>query len=206
MNRCWRRYSLRPPAFGKPCRGAAAAYLGGTLVLGVGAWTVWSQFTRPGIVHRVDQSADLFTTSENPARDGGTAQAFLSRDQNSGYVTVSGMPQLPDGQAYQVWLYPDDGTATLTHYTLPDGYIASCGCTGASTQYPTAAMSQYAYGSSTAYGPACGRCFKITLLNSYMGTPPLFPNVTKSVVVKVTDLCPVGGAGWCSATPDKPNQ
>ena len=26
-------------------------------------------------------------------------------------VTVSGMPQLPDGQAYQVWLYPDDGTA-----------------------------------------------------------------------------------------------
>lgn len=81
------------------------------LVLGVGAWTVWSQFTRPGIVHRVDQSEDLFTTSENPARDGGTAQAFLSRDQNSGYVTVSGMPQLPDGQAYQVWLYPDDGTA-----------------------------------------------------------------------------------------------
>lgn len=105
------------------------------------------------------------------------------------------------------WIdYPDDGTATLTHYTLPDGYIASCGCTGESTQYPTAAMSQYAYGSSTAYGPACGRCFEITLLNTYTGTPPFFPNVTKSVVVKVTDLCPAGGAGWCSATPDKPNQ
>nr|VWO99408.1 Histone acetyltransferase [Ganoderma boninense] len=105
------------------------------------------------------------------------------------------------------WIdYPDNGTATLTHYTLPNGYIAACGCTGASTQYPTVAMSQYAYGSSTGYGPSCGRCFKITLLDSYTGTPPFFPNVTKSVVVKVTDLCPAGGAGWCSATPNKPNQ
>ena len=105
------------------------------------------------------------------------------------------------------WIdYPADGTATLTHYTLPDGYIASCGCTGASTRYPTAAMSQYAYGSSTAYGPGCGRCFNITLLNTYTANPPFFPNVTKSVVVKVTDLCPAGGAGWCSATPGKPNQ
>ncbi|KAI8993062.1 RlpA-like double-psi beta-barrel-protein domain-containing protein-containing protein [Trametes punicea] len=105
------------------------------------------------------------------------------------------------------WIqYPPSGTATLTHYTLPQGYIASCGCTGASTQYPTAAMSQYAFGSSTAYGPACGRCFKITLLNTYLPNPPFFPNVTKSVVVKVTDLCPAGGNGWCSATPGKPNQ
>ncbi len=106
------------------------------------------------------------------------------------------------------WIdYPPDGTATLTHYTLPDGYIAACGCTGASTKYPTVAMSQYAFGSSTAYGPGCGRCFKITLLNTYTGTPPFFPDVEKSVVVKVTDLCPaVGGAGWCSATPGKPNQ
>ncbi len=105
------------------------------------------------------------------------------------------------------WIdYPADGTATLTHYTLPDGYIASCGCTGDSTRYPTVAMSQFAYGSSTAYGPGCGRCFKITLLNTYTASPPFIPNVTKSVVVKVTDLCPVGGAGWCSATPGKPNQ
>ncbi|KAI0823743.1 RlpA-like double-psi beta-barrel-protein domain-containing protein-containing protein [Trametes gibbosa] len=105
------------------------------------------------------------------------------------------------------WIeYPSDGTATLTHYTLPDGYIASCGCTGASTRYPTVAMSQYAYGSSTAYGPGCGRCFKLTLLNTYTSEPPFFPNVTKSVVVKVTDLCPVGGAGWCSAMPGKPNK
>ena len=81
------------------------------LVLGVGGWTVWSQFTRPGIVHRIDQSKDLFTTSEYPAQDGGTVQAFLSREQNSGYLTISGMPQLPEGQSYQLWLYPSDGTA-----------------------------------------------------------------------------------------------
>ena len=105
------------------------------------------------------------------------------------------------------WIeYPPDGTATLTHYTLPDGYIASCGCTGASTRYPTAAMSQFAYGSSNAYGPGCGRCFKITLLNSYTGTPPFFPDVEKSIVIKVTDLCPAsGGVGWCSAKPGQPN-
>ncbi|KAI0743464.1 RlpA-like double-psi beta-barrel-protein domain-containing protein-containing protein [Daedaleopsis nitida] len=104
------------------------------------------------------------------------------------------------------WIdYPADGTATLTHYTLPDGYIASCGCTGASTRYPTAAMSQFAYGSSDAYGPGCGRCFKITLLNTYTGTPPFFPTETNSIVIKVTDLCPLGGEGWCSARPGQPN-
>lgn len=81
------------------------------LVLGVGGWTVWSQFTRPGIVHRIDQSKDLFTTSEYPAQDGGTVQAFLSREQNSGYLMISGMPQLSEGQSYQLWLYPSDGTA-----------------------------------------------------------------------------------------------
>ena len=38
-------------------------------------------------------------------------QAFLSREQNSGYLMISGMPQLPEGQSYQLWLYPSDGTA-----------------------------------------------------------------------------------------------
>jgi hypothetical protein len=51
------------------------------------------------------------------------------------------------------WIdYPSSGLATLTHYTLPTDYIASCGCTPASTHYPTAALSQMAFGSSTAYG------------------------------------------------------
>lgn len=51
------------------------------------------------------------------------------------------------------WIeYPDFGVATLTHYTLPSGFVAACGCTPASTGFPTAALSQMAYGSSTAYG------------------------------------------------------
>lgn len=31
------------------------------------------------------------------------------------------------------WIqYPATGYATMTHYTMPSDYIASCGCTGAS--------------------------------------------------------------------------
>lgn len=104
------------------------------------------------------------------------------------------------------WLqYDPSGTATLTHYTLPLDYIASCGCTAKSTHYPTAAMSVQAYGSTTAYGPGCGQCFQLTLLNTYTSDPPFFPDVTKSVVIKVTDLCP-GAGDWCSATPGHPNK
>ncbi|KIY74457.1 hypothetical protein CYLTODRAFT_416289 [Cylindrobasidium torrendii FP15055 ss-10] len=108
--------------------------------------------------------------------------------------------------AFAQWIdYPDEGTATLTHYDLPKDYIAACGCTGDSTHYPTAALSQMAYGSSAAFGPACGYCFNLTLLNSYTSTPPFFPTVTKSVVVKITDRCPLSEGGWCSGTEDKPN-
>ncbi|CAK5281603.1 unnamed protein product [Mycena citricolor] len=104
------------------------------------------------------------------------------------------------------WItYPANGTATMTHYTMAQGYIASCGCTGDSTKYPTAAMSQMAYGSSTAYGPACGKCFKLTLLNTYTPDPPFFPAVSKSVIVKVTDLCPYLKDGWCGGMVDKTN-
>lgn len=81
------------------------------LVLAVGVWAAWDQFSRPGIAHRVAQADDLYTTSEYPAQHGGTLQGFLSAEQNSGYVTVHGMPQLQPGQAYQVWLHPEDGSA-----------------------------------------------------------------------------------------------
>lgn len=102
-------------------------------------------------------------------------------------------------------IYPDTGTATMTHYSLPQNYITSCGCTGESTHFPTAALNQMAYGSSTAYGPSCGRCFKLTLLNTFLSHPPFYPTVTKSVVVKVTDLCPRSQTGWCNATTSGPN-
>lgn len=104
------------------------------------------------------------------------------------------------------WIdYPDNGFASMTHYTLPLDFIASCGCVGSSTHYPTVALSQMAYGSSTAFGPGCGRCFNLTLINAFLVDPPFYPNVTKSIVVKVTDLCPKTGR-WCSASKDSVNE
>lgn len=102
-----------------------------------------------------------------------------------------------------LWSYPDNGWATMTHYDLPKDYIASCGCTGKSTHYPTAALSHLAYGSTAAYGPSCGRCFNLTLLNTIYSDPLWYPDPTKSIVVKVTDLCP--GPGLCGATEGNPN-
>lgn len=54
-------------------------------------------------------------------------------------------------------------------------------------------------------GPGCGKCFKLTLLNTFESDPPFYPSVTKSVVIKVTDLCPLSEDGWCSGTNDKTN-
>ncbi|EIW82871.1 hypothetical protein CONPUDRAFT_51844 [Coniophora puteana RWD-64-598 SS2] len=104
------------------------------------------------------------------------------------------------------WIqYPSDGYATMTHYTLPLNFIPACGCVTNSTLYPTAAMSQMAYGSSQAYGPACGSCFNLTLVDAFLVSPKYYPNVTRSVVVKITDLCPLSKAGWCDPTTSKPN-
>ncbi|KAG1858445.1 RlpA-like double-psi beta-barrel-protein domain-containing protein-containing protein [Suillus subalutaceus] len=85
------------------------------------------------------------------------------------------------------WIdYSPDGYATMTHYSLPENFIAACG-------------------SVTSYGPACGQCFNLTLLNSFLSNPPFYPNVTNSVVIKVTDLCPLSLSGWCNATTHGPN-
>lgn len=125
------------------------------------------------------------------------------------------------------WIdYPADGFATITHYEIPRDYVASCGCTPSSTHYPTAALSQMAYGSSRAYGshwlyvlrsyspfnmilhdlgPACGKCFNLTLLHPIIATPPFTPSTTKFIVVKITDLCPLSKNGWCSGTESRTN-
>jgi hypothetical protein len=118
------------------------------------------------------------------------------------------------------------GWATMTHYDLPLDYLASsyghgatvllppltktkilksigCGCTARSTHYPTVALSTLGFGSTSAFGPSCGRCFKLTLLHPLYANPPFYPPETKSIVVKVTDRCP--GDGLCGATEDGPN-
>jgi len=100
--------------------------------------------------------------------------------------------------------YPKTGFATMTHYDLPLNDVAACGCTGQSTHYPTAALSSLAYGSTDSYGPACGVCFNLTLLNTFTSNPPFFPSTHPSVVVKITDECPAISE-WCNATLSKPN-
>lgn len=104
------------------------------------------------------------------------------------------------------WIdYPSTGQATLTHYDLPRGYVAACGCNPETTHYPVAALSQMAFGSSANYGPGCGKCFNLTLVNPLVATPPFYPKETKHVVVKIADLCPLSEDGWCSGTREKTN-
>ncbi|GAA5875574.1 hypothetical protein JCM8547_007585 [Rhodosporidiobolus lusitaniae] len=104
------------------------------------------------------------------------------------------------------------GTASLTRYDFPLGSFGACACNTNSTYYPTAALSQSAFGSSVASGPACGQCFNLTLLQTVFAEPPwvLEEEQRKSVVVKVTDKCPAGGGkigeGWCGGTEEKKNK
>ncbi|KAK0437800.1 endoglucanase V-like protein [Armillaria borealis] len=85
------------------------------------------------------------------------------------------------------------GKASFTHYS-------GCGspaCGKTATGY-TAAINQLAFGSSSGLGAgdACGRCFAITDPYSTSYTGPF-----TTIVVKVTDLCPVSGnEQWCGQT------
>lgn len=67
--------------------------------------------------------------------------------------------------AASAWIdYPSNGFATLTHYEIPLGFVASCGCVPDSTHYPTAALSQMAYGSSAAFGKSMLWCWRSIIL------------------------------------------
>ncbi|KAI9431538.1 glycoside hydrolase family 45 protein [Lactarius psammicola] len=89
------------------------------------------------------------------------------------------------------------GTASFTFYS-GCGYPA-CG-KSASAGY-TAAMNQLAFGAPPGLGAgdACGRCFKVT--GSADPYSPSNKGPFKSIIVKVTDLCPVqGNEKWCGQT------
>lgn len=60
----------------------------------------------PGPVEKVDRADDLYTSAAEPARDGGSIQVATSRELDAGYVRLQGLPALPAGQAYQLWLLP----------------------------------------------------------------------------------------------------
>ncbi|KAF8313146.1 hypothetical protein DL93DRAFT_2138113 [Clavulina sp. PMI_390] len=104
------------------------------------------------------------------------------------------------------WDMPSEGYATMTHYDLPTNAIAACGCTAESDHYPTVALSALAYNGSdeTGYGTQCGRCVRLQLINSILSDPPWYPANPPSIVVKITDKCPLGPP-WCNATESAPN-
>ncbi|BGO99473.1 RlpA-like double-psi beta-barrel-containing protein domain-containing protein [Rhodotorula toruloides] len=123
--------------------------------------------------------------------------------------------RLASGKNISTLPIPQRGNASLTHYELPLGALASCGCSTGSTYFPTAALSQAAYGSSLASGPACGQCFNLTLLETFGATPEWVPTDQQrrnaSVVVKIADKCPAPplydpDKTWCGATASKPNK
>ncbi|KAF8757209.1 hypothetical protein RHS01_04068 [Rhizoctonia solani] len=197
--------------------------------LGLNPWNVYmgrGPMTEGAIVTDVDSGAslrpnyriyagDVASSAVAPVSTGPPAyeQVAGTRRHGTGSGRIWSLPSMIVPLAsFLVWItvaygwtYAESGIATMTHYTM-NGTIAACGCTGGSTYYPTAALSSLAYGSdgSVGFGPSCGRCFNLTLLNTFLSTPPFYPNPTKSIVVKVTDLCP-SISGWCDATESKPN-
>ena len=135
------------------------------------------------------------------------------------WVAASTLMLLWLGLAQAAVDFAASGYASLTHYDLPLDYVASCGCVGRSTYYPTAALNRYAYGSNTSFGPACGSCFEVRLVSTPLSNPPPAPGSngpwgdgiyyntsqvtagsTPNLVVKIIDLCPGAGGPWCNAT------
>ncbi|KAF9005998.1 endoglucanase V-like protein [Cyathus striatus] len=106
-----------------------------------------------------------------------------------------------DKRATGGYIQNSSGQASFTFYS-------GCGspACGKSASGFTAAINQLAFGSSpgAGAGDACGRCFRIS------GTAdPFSPSYTgpfNSIVVKVTDLCPVqGNEEWCGQSTGSPN-
>lgn len=77
-------------------------------------------------------------------------------------------------------------------------------CGKAASGY-TAAISQLAFGSAPGLGAgdACGRCFSLTAnADPYS---PAFTGPFKTIIVKVTDMCPdQGNQEWCGQTTSSP--
>lgn len=92
-----------------PRRRRMLAVVGVTALLVVAALvTAIVLLTGPSLPEKVDRADDVYTSQAVETRDGGTMQVVTSRDLDAGYVRLQNVPQLPQGQAYQLWLLPKD--------------------------------------------------------------------------------------------------
>ena len=88
---------------------------------------------------------------------------------------------------------------------MTDLYLGPPACGIAGHGY-TAAVSQLTFGSAPGLGPgdACGRCFALTG-NRDPYSPAYSGPFGQSIIVKVTDLCPIqGNQEWCGQTQGNP--
>ncbi|KAF8817487.1 endoglucanase [Phlegmacium glaucopus] len=92
------------------------------------------------------------------------------------------------------------GSASFTVYSGCGS--PACGKTGSGF---TAAMNQLAFGAPPGLGAgdACGRCFSLTGTSDPYS--PAFTGPFNSIVVMVTDLCPIqGNEEWCGQSTSNP--
>lgn len=81
------------------------------LVLAIGGWAIWRVIAGPDIVGAVNRAEDNFITEETPLADGGAMRGHVSRERDMAYVEFTDMPDPGEGNTYQLWLYPRDGSA-----------------------------------------------------------------------------------------------
>ncbi|KAI0697853.1 endoglucanase V-like protein [Cerioporus squamosus] len=101
---------------------------------------------------------------------------------------------IPETRATGGYIQVPSGNTSFTHYS----YCAQPACGIVGYGY-TAAVNQLAFGSPPGLGPgdACGRCFALT--GNRDPYSPSYPGpFGQTIIVKVTDLCPVqGNEPWC---------
>jgi len=116
-------------------------------------------------------------------------------------VIASALAASVDKRATGGYIQNSSGSASFTHYSGCNQ--PACGKTASGY---TAAVSQLAFGSTPGLGPgdACGRCFAVTA--SADPYSPAYTGPFKTIVVKVTDMCPLSGnQQWCGQTVSKPS-
>ena len=137
-------------------------------------------------------------------------------------VTIAGGVLAVERRATGGYVQNPSGTASFTHYSgcsqpgvfrltfrdnsgfrsLNHNNLLACGVAGSGF---TAALNQLTFGAAPGAGPgdACGRCFSLTANKDPFS--PSFTGPFHTIVVKVTDLCPVAGnEEWCGQTTSNP--